>query len=72
MKDYTIIVIGFNTHELCLVIEIVYVPEAEGAAEAGEIAARVYGLQTGVTVQPLYAAEGRVNLEKLTIDDVFF
>ena len=71
MEDYTIIVIGFDRHEFCSVIEIVYVPEATDAADAGKIAAQVYSLHTGIPVQPLYATHGRSYLEKLTSGDVF-
>jgi hypothetical protein len=53
------------------VIEIVYVPEATDAADAGKIAAQVYSLHTGIPVQPLYATHGRIYLEKLTSGDVF-
>ena len=51
-------------------IESVYVREALDQTEAGWMAAEGYKAQTGIAVLPLYAAAGRVNLEKLAADDV--
>jgi len=66
MADFTILVVGFERSTLCCVVEPVYVREAPDQAEAGRLAAEGYEAQTGIKVQPLYAAAGQVELEKLT------
>jgi len=71
MPDFTILVMGFDRRNLCVVVEPVYVARAEDQAEAGRLAAEGYAAETGIPVQPLYAAAGRVALEKLTQKDVF-
>ena len=71
MADFTIVVMGFDRAGLCAVVEPVYVPEALDMADAGNIAAAGYKAKTGILVQSLYAAAGRVELEKLTQKDVF-
>ena len=71
MADFTILVIGFDRGNLCAVVEPVYVPDALNQTEAGWLAAEGYEAQTRIPVQPLYAAAGRLALEKLTGKDVF-
>ncbi len=71
MADFTIILVGFDGKSLCAIIEPVYVPEALDQDDAGKAAAEGYESKTGISVQPLYAAAGLVNLEKLTHKDVF-
>ena len=70
MADFTVVVMGFDRASLCAVVEPVYVPEALDMADAGKIAAAGYKAKTGILVQSLYAATGRVELEKLTQKDV--
>ena len=70
MADFTILVMGFDRINLCAVVEPVYVPEALNQIEAGWLAAEGYEAETRIAVQPLYAAAGRVELEKLTQKDV--
>jgi hypothetical protein len=70
MTDFTILVVGFDRENFCAVIESIYVPEALNQTEAGWMAAEGYEVRTGIVVQPLYAAPGRVHLEKLAADDV--
>ena len=70
MADFTILVIGFDRANLCAVVEPVYVPDALSQTEAGWLAAEGYEVKTGISVQPLYAAAGKVELEKLTLGDV--
>lgn len=71
MADFTILVMGFDRCNLCAVVEPVYVPEAMDQTEAALFAAEGYKAKTGILVQPLYAAPGRIELEKLSQKDVF-
>ena len=66
MADFTIILMGFDPHTICVVVEPVYVVQALTAWEAGQLAADAYTAQTGIPVRPLYAAPGPNTLEKLT------
>lgn len=71
MPEFTIILVGFDRKNLCAIIEPVYVPGALDQEQAGCLAAEGYESKTGISVQALYAAAGRINLEKLTQKDVF-
>ena len=71
MTDFTILVMGFDRKNLCAVVEPVYVPEALDQMDAARLAAEGYKFKTGIAVQSLYAAAGRIELEKLAVNDVF-
>ena len=58
MADFTVLVLGFDRSNLCVVVEPVYVAAASDQRDAGRLAAEGYKEQTGIPVQSLYAVAG--------------
>lgn len=67
---FTVLLMGYDRENLCCIVEPVYVIEALNRREAGWLAAEAFEAETGIPVQPLYAAAGRVELEKLSVGDM--